>query len=180
MSDNVSSRVIEAAEEIASAEVQPGGLTLSTGVVVRAKPMSKQVYVKVLRKFPPPTVPVVYMPDKEREEENPSDPEYLRALQEQRITSALAIGDAAQVLGLEVVSIPEGFPGPGSPEWLEERDLLGLSSGDSSAARRLDWMKYKAAPADDDYKAIMLAVGRATGTPEADVTEAVKSTGRAA
>lgn len=180
MTNTVQSRVLEAAEEIARAQEEGEGLVLSTGVVVRARPMSKQVYVAVLRKFPAPTVPRVYVADKEREEENPNDPAYLAAVRQREIDSAFAVTDAALLLGLEVVSVPEGFPGPDDPAWLEERELLGLSSGDTASARRLDWLKYKAAPDDADFKAVMLAVGRRAGTPEADVTAAIKSTGRSA
>ena len=175
MATDTSRAVVAAAEELAGAgALDAGVLRLSTGVVVRAVGVPRAVFLRIMRKFEEPRPPVEVDPDKGRAEENLSNPDYLRALQAYRLQLAQAINDASLLLGVEIVSTPDGFPGPDDAGWLAERDLAGISSGDSAAARKLDWLTAKAARTDLDYLSIMRAVGRATGTPEADVQEAVK------
>src|SRR5690554_1657400 len=56
-------------------------VTLSSGVRARIHPVAASLIAEVSSKVEDPPVPTWFNPDKEREEPNPSDPEYLRALE---------------------------------------------------------------------------------------------------
>lgn len=171
--------VAAAANDSASGE-HGGGIVLSTGVVMRAKQVPKMAFLALRRRFKAPAVPLWRNTDKGRDEPNPDDPDYLAALAEYQVDFAEAQIHLLMLLGTETVSIPEGLPGPDDLDWLAERALLGLSSGDDPAARRLDWLLYKAAPTSNDIELLARGAGRATGTAEADVQEALKSSRRGA
>lgn len=161
-----------------AAESQGDGdntVTLGTGVVVRVKPISHDTMVSILARFKEPPVPMYYDPERGREIENPDDPDYIEARTRYNIDIAQAMTIAIYALGVELVEVPEDFPGPDDADWLEERRLAGLSSGDSRRARLMDWLRHKATIGGDNGK-IMYAAGRATGTMEGDAAAAMKRT----
>lgn len=182
----VEDRVLELAEEIDALQDDAGGLVeLGTGVVIRPKMLNQDTFMSILARFHEPPVPTVYDESRGRTIENPDDPVYLDKLKWRNVQLAEALTLATYALGVEVVSIPDGFPGPNDEDWLDERMVAGLASGNSPRARLMDWLRHKATINTPDRKPtdnarIMRAVGRLTGTVEADVSEAAKSPGRAA
>lgn len=149
-------------------------ITLSTGVVLRAKRVAPGIFSDLVARFPMPRPPVVYIPDKAREEENPDDPDYLSRLREAQAQLAKAMSDAVILLGTLMESIPDDFPREDDTQWLEEMRVLGYDLR-STAARYLAWVKFKAAETTEDFNAIWEGVGRLSGTSERDVKQAVKS-----
>lgn len=170
---DVDKQVLEAVE---SQSDSAGVVTLANGVVLKFNGVSHETYMDILSRFPAPAVPTADI-GKGRVEENPNDPAYDTAVKQYKIDLARAITDAAYVLGVKIEHIPDDVPGPDNIDWLEEREFLKLSSGDSKLAKRLDWLKHKAITNKHDYFAIMRGVGRQVGTPEADVDDAAKSNG---
>lgn len=152
-------------------------VTLSTGVVMRAVPVLDEVIMRIHDRVKAPKVPRVMNTAKGRLEENKSDPDYLAAMERYQIELALASSNALLMYGAQLVSVPEGFPGPDDPEWLEDLELSKLGSGAGRMARFFDWLTLRAMRTRDDRKALMFAIGRATGTTEDDVQAAYKSAG---
>lgn len=182
----VEDRVLEVADEMDAVQDGADGLVeLGTGVVIRPKALNLDTYLSIIARFPDPLVPTVYDPERGRTIENPDDPVYLDKVKWRNVKLADAITLVTYALGVEVVSIPDDFPGPDDEDWLDERAVSGLASGDSPRARLMDWVRHKATVntrdrVPSDNARIMRAVGRMTGTVEADVSEAAKSAGRAA
>lgn len=66
-----------------------------------------------------PRVPVVWIEDKGRNEENPNDPDYIAALAKAERLNQLAIDDMLCAAGTEVVSVPEGCFQPDDDGWTQ-------------------------------------------------------------
>lgn len=160
--------------DTASAE-GAGEVTLSTGVVVRGRPVPDEVLARVFKRARDnePKVPMWTDPAKGREEPNPNDPDYLEAKRRAATDLAMFSANALIMYGVEVVSIPDGFAGPDSPEWRDELALSGMASGAGAVGRLFDWLTIKAAPHERNL--LLRIAGRATGTLEVDVDEATKS-----
>ena len=112
-------KVVETAKRLASGQGDTEVVTLSTGVVVRLKPVSSSLVEEMKAAIPMPDVPVVWIEAKEREEENPNDPRYIEAVEEVNRKRADAIFDALCTFGVELVD--------GLPEddlWLKKLKLL--------------------------------------------------------
>lgn len=159
-----------------SASAERGGeATLSTGVVIRGKRVPDEILRRAFQRArtTEPKPPLWFNPSKGRQEPNESDPDYIAAKERHAIELGLYMENALIMYGIEVVSVPDGFPGPDSAEWAEEIALTGMASGASAAARLFDWLTIKAGP--HDRNVMFRLAGRATGTLEVDVDEATKS-----
>lgn len=156
-------------------------IKLSTGVVLRAKKANPLVMVRVMAAFPRPKPPTWVNPTMGREMENPDDPDYQARLQSWQMESGSAILNAMILLGTELVSMPNGFPGPHPekkkgelqwPEWIQEYEFLGIPTHPNNASwRYLTWVMFKAAANEKDFDLIKEKVGRLSGISE----DAVKS-----
>ncbi|RPJ40041.1 MAG: hypothetical protein EHM35_00095 [Planctomycetaceae bacterium] len=123
-------RVKDRAKQLARGQGDETEVTLSTGVRVRLHSVSGSLVEDVKDAIPFPKVPVVFIKEKEREEENPSDQGYLAAYEEVRNKRGNAVLDALLLFGLELLDgVPEG-------DWLkklkflERKGLLDLSGFD--------------------------------------------------
>lgn len=171
----VDPEVEETVESLSAAKAQldPSLVELSTGVVLRVRPVPQSLFADLMARFPMPEPPVVFIPDKGREEENPDDPTYLKRVNETNAAIAKAMSDAVILLGTEVDRVPKGFSTQESAGWADELRLLGYDLA-SKRARYLAWVKFVAGPTLDDYQAIWKAVGRLTGVTEQDTQAAVR------
>ena len=149
-------------------------ITVSTGIVFKAKAVPLNAFDIVRRKCNEvkPKVPVKYMPEKDRDEQNPNDPEYLDALSEWDSNYAEAILDMVFAVGITVVSIPDGMYNADDKEWAETFVALGFDIPDGGQGRFLKWMKLYAAVTVDDMIQLQGACSRMTGVPEKDVADA--------
>jgi ABC-type uncharacterized transport system substrate-binding protein len=99
-------------------------ITLTTGAKATLHQVSPSLIQDVQTAIPDPEVPVVYVPEKEREYENPTSPAYLAALdyvQGQRIQAVL---DAQVMMGVE---LEEGFEVP--DKWVKRLKKLAEKRG---------------------------------------------------
>ena len=117
MSDKA--KVKDTAKRLASGQGDSTVVTLSTGVVVRLHPVSSSLVEEMKAAIEMPKVPVVYIEEKEREEENPNDPRYIEAVEEVNRKRADAIFDALCTFGVELV---DGLPEDGL--WIKKLKLL--------------------------------------------------------
>jgi len=159
-------------------------IRLSTGVVLRGRKVSSSLLIEVITSMTRPKPPVYFNEKMGRQMENLDDPDYIERVQAYKYEQAGAMVTVMISQGTEIVSVPEGMEGPHPvkkkgkkeetwPEWLAEYELLKLPMRPESAAwRYLTWVKFKAAPADEDLKLIQEVVGRLSGVREADAKAA--------
>ena len=151
-----------------------GTIELSTGVVLRSKPINRNVFADILSEHVPPRVPTSYNTDKGREEDNPQDPDYLEEMQRYNTQLARAMSDALIVLGTDFESKPDELPSYDDETWLEEVELLRVYKTKTRRGRYLAWVKTVAIATVEDFNAITNSVKRSMGVPEEDVTTQAK------
>jgi len=123
--------VVDEAKRIARGQGDSEIVTLSTGVVVRLKPVSSSLVEEMKAAIKMPPVPVVWIEEKEREEENPNDPRYVEAVEEVQRRRAEAIFDALCIFGVELVDgLPEDAGWLKKLRFLEKQGTLDLSDFD--------------------------------------------------
>lgn len=147
----------------------------STGVIFKVKKVPSRAFQDVVKKWrgKEPQVPVVYIESKGKEEPNPADPDYIEQKKRYEQDMSLALIDAAILLCTEIVSIPEGVEKPEDSGWLENLEILGIAPSEGKRERYLAWVKYYAAPHDEDMLQINTAIFRQNGVSEGDVTAAM-------
>lgn len=91
------------------------------GVRVKLTPVSSTLIDAVTNKIKDPPVPTWMNPDKEREEPNPNDPEYLAELAEANRKRGLAALDALAMFGIEMID-----PIPENRSWVRKLTILGV------------------------------------------------------
>lgn len=148
-------------------------ITLSTGVVLKLKPVSKWLIQAVNRQFKRPTVPKQYVKSAGKDVENPMHPKYKDDMEKYLVDIGNATTDVCILRGTEIIEIPQNLFHYDSKECASEMKALGFKLTDNNSARYLYWVKYVAAPLDRDMNLLMGALGRLTGVAEADVLEAV-------
>ena len=100
--------VKEAAKEIVQREQDIDEIhVLSTGIRVKLSSVSGTLIDDLRAAIEDPPIPVVYIDEKSREEENPNDPAYLAAVEEANRRRGVAMLDAIMIFGMELV---DGMP----------------------------------------------------------------------
>jgi len=107
--------VLETAQEGA-----PGvPITLASGVRVRLRPVASGLMENVLSRIVDPPIPKQLIGDKGREEPNPFDPTYLKAVEEANRMRTKATLDAVVLMAFDLV---DGVPP--DKEWMPKLNLL--------------------------------------------------------
>ena len=148
-------------------------ITLSTGVVLRAKQANPHILIRIMTANPRPKPPVQFIPAMGREMENPDHPDYIEQVKAWEMTYNNGMLNALIGLGTELVSLPKKFPKPTDSDWIEEYKVLGLPvMAESPSWRYITWVLFKAAVVDTDTKLIAEKVRALSGVQEADVRNA--------
>jgi hypothetical protein len=150
-------------------------VTLSTGVVLKVRPVSQFVLYANANRVRRPKVPVVYIESKDREEENPMHPDYLDAMERYEEERAEAVADALLGLGSELVDVPKGFDRPEDTGWSEQLEAIGLEVPQSGMKRYLRWVRLWAIKTPEDMVALTQRITQLTATPEEAVAEVAES-----
>lgn len=145
----------------------------SNGLVLKLKKVSRLILAEAARKVPTPKVPVVFIDDKGRSEENPQDPDYLQALLDQKYEQGMLSVTTMLVLGTEIIDLPAGMEPPESDDWLEILNEIGIEIKVSNKrVRYTAWLKYIALD-DESFNALIKDLMRYSGlTIEEDVAKA--------
>lgn len=152
-------------------------LTLQSGVVLRLSPVPPELLRRAASKIPEPQVPRIYLEDKGREENNPNDPAYLKALEERIELQTLAQVNVAVLYGTAIERVPEGFPGPDDRAWwgsLVEDGFLTEDDVGTERRRYLNWVLMRAALGSDETL-LFARVIALCGLTEGEVQEVVSS-----
>lgn len=125
MTDKDKTRVEEnPAVETAKEQVTPGvgePVVLSTGVTVRFRGVSASLIDEVRMRIKDPEVPVIHDEEKDRDLRNPSDPKYLKQLEEAEEARSVAATDAMIMFGVELVD-----PLPEDDLWIKKLRFMGI------------------------------------------------------
>lgn len=160
-------------------EVKDGKLTFSTGVVLKIKEVPAWGFVEIKKQMRPerPKVPIVHIEEKGRDEENPSDPDYIEATEAYNTKLTERLIDMIIILGTEFDSAEDGFPLPEEDSWAQKLTMVGLTVPEKTekGERYLAWVKLCAAPSNEDFVSLLVACGRGAGVTEEDVAESMAS-----
>ena len=149
--------VLEVAKEQRGDDV----VTLSTGIRVRFKSVNPATIADIISRIQEPAVPMWLNEKKGREEPNPMDPSYLRAIERIDEQRGAAMMDALALFGLELV---DGVPD--DDEWLKELRLmerlghvdLSMFDLDDTLDREFIYRKHIAI-GTEDWTLLMTRVG---------------------
>jgi hypothetical protein len=173
MAKNLSNREDRVVDTIQRTQTLDSIVRLSTGVELNVKRVPTAIFPDIMRNFPRPKPPRVMNEDMGRVEENPNDPDYIEDVTRWNNELSLSIMDAMIVMGTTLHSVPKGVQKPEDTDWVFDVEVSGLSVGNNPRKRYLMWVKFVAAPGDDDLQGIMEAVGRLSGVASGDVDDAV-------
>jgi len=110
--------VIEVAKQLGG-DSDGNIVVLPTGDRAKLIPVSASLIDEVTNRLTEPTVPTWYNKERERDEPNPSDPEYLRKVEEVARLRGLAAMDAMVMFGVELL---DGVPADDG--WLKKLRFL--------------------------------------------------------
>ena len=140
MTDDKKSHALEVAKE---QDEQDGSTVLSTGVRARMVPVAASLISEVASRVKDPPVPMCYIDEKEREELNPDDPEYLRQLAEATTKRGTVSLETMVMFGVELIDgVPEDDAWLNRLRFLEKRGDLDLSGYDFDDPMELEFV-YK-------------------------------------
>jgi hypothetical protein len=132
-------------------------ITLSNGIVLSLRPVPVRLIREATARVERPKVPVVYIADGDRHEENPDDPAYQQALSEWSVAVSEAAATMGVMYGTRVVSVPDGYERPESDAWIEDTEAVFAATGvevkvrrEPERARYYDWIRYYAAADEID------------------------------
>lgn len=156
---------VDVAREHADQRASDRVRVLSTGYRARLKPVAASLVDEVTARIEDPPVPTWFNPEKEREEENPHDPAYQRAVAKAERARAGAATDALIMFGVELV---DPLPDNG---WERQLRLLGIEvDAEDVLGREFYFKKYIAVGSED-----LILVSTLTGLTQADIDQAVRS-----
>lgn len=150
---------------------------LSTGVVLRGKPIPPLVFINLQAADEPPEMPkfkdnagTVYT--------NPDDPSYIEKMKNWNDKQNKRLLNAMIIFGTEIVSVPKGIPKITEDEWIDLLETADVETKpENQSWRRLWWTMTYAAVNESDFELISQTIGRLSGVPEEDVDKASKFPG---
>jgi hypothetical protein len=166
----------DAAPAAPAYDAGPGreAMTLSTGVVLSLGRVSAWAITALAKKHnaTTPQPPLVRNPDMDRDEPNEHDPAYRAALDEHGIDWLEMVYELGLATATRILHIPSDIPRPEDAEWRDALDVVGVPLSDDPRRRVMDWIKYVAAPGNEEWNELRRRLLRQVGTTEADVADA--------
>lgn len=147
--------------------------TLSSGIVLKIKPFSQILLIKVMEKYPAPVAPMIEDEERGVTMANVQDPEYLRSHMEWMGNLMSALRECRIMLGTELISVPDGIEGPDGEEWVATLEHFSLPVSTVKSVRYLQWMETIAITNTQDLQIIIRKQQRLMGVKEDDVAAAI-------
>lgn len=146
------------------------------GVRLKLRHVPSMVIVAAQKQLKQPVIPRWHNTDKDRDEDNPNDPGYLRELAEYNSKVGDITTDAYLVNGVTVLEpLPDSVYSIDSSEWAEGLEFIGIEVPKTGVARRLAWLKYYIV-GDEDLADLIKSIAIAGGVvTEEQVQEALDS-----
>lgn len=146
----------------------PDTFTSSSGVKFKLSKVNNLVIVEAAKKLKAPRVPVMYIEDKGRDEENPNDPDYVEALQTYQMEQGMLLVNTYLAFGTKILSdsLPEDKLPLDDISWSDDlKETLDIDIPIKGKARYLRWLKFHLL-GDEDMnnlaRAVMNFSGRVT------------------
>lgn len=147
--------------------------TTSGGIRVRLVPVSATLIDEVVSRVKDPDVPMWMNPDKNREEPNPSDPNYLKELAEADRKRGVAAMDAMVMFGVELIDgVPEDKKWLSKLRLMEKRGQIDLDLFDVNDPIDLEFLYKRFIVVD---AGLLSAIGRLSGVQGEEVARAEAS-----
>lgn len=171
-------QVFDIAQEIEREEQQPVEssdiLTLSNGVVLRAKKIPPMLANKLNSRFVHPPVPVFYAEDKARAVPNYNDPQWMEACQRVDEERGTALMDLMAGLGTEIISLPPDVQDITDTGWADDVEtFLETPVPEFGRARHVAYMKYYILIDNEDWAKVARKVQAKMGVSEEEVAGAM-------
>lgn len=156
-------------------------VVLSNGITLEVKAVPPMLVDALNAEYAPPDAPMWLNPDKGREEPNPNDPDWVRAVEKLENQRQDAVNNLVLAAGTKLkLPLPEGRVGPENDEWLEIVKLTAELTGkdievptEPGIKRYLAWLRYYAIETGTDFGLVMNLVLELAGISEQEVTEAL-------
>lgn len=164
--ENNKNVTVEAAKEIAAQLGSSQIITTQTGVRVRLVPVSTALMEEVTSRIVEPEVPMWHNESKNRDEPNPDDPVYIRALERVARDRGVAVMDAMCMFGVELVDgLPEDASWLKKLKFMEKRGQVSLDGFDLEDPLDLEFLYKRYIAVDNEL--IAKVSNMSTMTPEA-------------
>ena len=182
MNQNGASEAAADAAEAYTGDEHIDRIALANGIVLALKTVPPLLIRDAAMRIPQPPVPVVHIESKDREEENPGDPDYLQALIGWRAERDEAGLNVALIMGTEPSHVPDGMFSPDDEGWVAgigatfaaiDMEPPKISGEIGSAARYLSWCKLYALSTEYDVLRVTLILTSAIAVSEEDVRQSV-------
>lgn len=168
-------KIIEAIEQEEHSE-HSDRITFSNGVVLGFKKVNIMRIQSIANRFEYPPVPKIKNEDKDRWEENPNDPQYIKACEKVDYQQGMAVIDAIAAFGTYPLHVPDGVSKVEDDEWIDELELFGIEvNRHSKLARYYGWVKYVAVVDQDDLMILGQQFGVTMGSSERLVKDQLRS-----
>lgn len=183
MTDGILQAIPEDAMEGQVADAQrPDRFVTSNGITFKLKPVAPLLVLDAQKQLIEPTPPKIPNYDKGMGEdapleENPNDPDFLRAHMDYR----QKVGEVSNAIfltrGTELLEVPDGIEKPDDEEWaLEVEEFTAIKVPKVGRRRYYCWLKYVALTSMNDFQALLNKLTALGGvTLESDVAEAETS-----
>jgi len=165
------SPALEVAKE--QEDKQDGSTVLSTGVRARLIPVAANLISKVASRVKDPPVPMDFIEEKQREEPNPDNPEYLRQLAEATTRRGTVSLETMVMFGVDLIDgLPEDDAWLKRLQFLERRGDIDLSEYDLEDPMELEFVyKLYIAVGSTD----IIAIAKMSGISPEEVEQAAES-----
>lgn len=183
MSDNgteAEAAAIDAVKRTASGGA-PDKVTLKSGITLKCRGVPPYVQRAVLAGITVPEIPKVRNKEQDRDEENPNDPEYAKAVAAYDLRVAEAGDNLYLLSGTRPSSIPDGVHKPEDDAWIEDLEANLVAIGEPVTIERekerlryLHWVKYYALASSAELILVIATVARLSGVTEEDVASAAE------
>lgn len=160
-------------------EPDPKVWVSADGIKFALRRVSMLAVKEVTEGIKDPVVPKFFNEQKEREEENPMDPEYLAELERTTYKRSMASIDLVCMLGSTISHLPDGISSPDEDDWVEALVEAGMKPPpEAKRPRYAYWLKFYAL-SESELTDLFMAIARLSGsTIEAEVKRAMDSSFR--
>lgn len=149
-------------------------ITLSTGVILnlwKGSTLALDQATEALKKSDPtPEPPMVYSEDKGREESNPNDPGFIKALQTWNARLSIRFFTVLLATASSVKFVPEGMTTHDSEEFIEVLEMSGIEPRRTKLGLYVQWVTLFAGLEDQELLGTHLL--QMAGVSEASIAEA--------
>jgi hypothetical protein len=146
------------------------------GVKLKIRAVPSLVVLAIQKQCNEPAVPIFRNEEKQRDEENPNDPNYIRAVKDYNEKVGELTTQAYLANGIEVVEpLPDGIYSLDDDKWAEGLKLVGLDIPDEGIARKVAYLRWYLIP-DEDVADIIGKIAVAGGVvSEEQIAKAAES-----